>query len=339
MPLTFTQKLQALFLTDEIGSDDTFRARERLHQTWWRSFVLALPPGPHPTRPDEDCCSTISPREPGSLMHEAAVAAFEATLAARRAGGGAGLIDERRVRSNLLSSQPMAFNVFGHLWADRDLAAAFVRTFDPSCREVLAVEFEYVPEGGSIGDNSAFDLALIYSDGSARTLLGLECKYTDDFTAKDKRGIYYGAAESRHHGAYQAVFQAAKGVFLRPYAEYVESAALNQLFRNTLLAEKALQGGLFERVSTGLVCHPDHPGAMRAGAEMGAALGRPFHLLTLDEVVWRLQTLATTRALRDTLHLVWARYLGSALSASPLYVPDTAPQIRLGAAAVKALTS
>ena len=299
-----------------VASDDAFRHRERAHQTWWRAFVLGAPPGPHPKRPDDPCGNTVDDGTPGVLLSEDAEAALRATLERRRGAKSAGLIDERRATGNLLSSQPMAFNLFGLLWADHALAADFVRTLDPDCTHVDAVEFEFVPAGASIGDNSAFDVAVVYAAGNERALVGFECKYTDNFTAKDRtdpENRFYGAPGHRSEAAYRAAYGLGEGAFAVPYEACAVNPRLNQLFRNALIAEAARTAG-FDRVSTGLVCHPDDQRGVAAGREMQEALTLPFHLLTLDEVVARLQRMPLTRAQRDNVNLFWARYLGRSLS-------------------------
>lgn len=322
MGISRSQEVQALLEFTYVASDSSFRHRERAHQTWWRAFVLGDSPGPHPRDPDEPCGNTVDPREsnePGVLLGEEAAAALADALEKRRATKAAGLIDPRRVTTNLLSSQPMAFNLFGPLWADHTLATKFVQTIDPDCSSVEAVEFEFVPNGASIGDNSAFDVAVIYSAGREHALLGLECKYTDDFTARDRKdpeNRFYGAPGHRSEAAYRAAYELSREVFAASFESCVANARLNQLFRNALIAETAYRSSGFARVSTGLVCHPDDERGVDAGRAMQAAVRRPFQLVTLDDAVARLQRLDLTRAQRDMVNLFWARYLGRALSES-----------------------
>ncbi len=57
-----------------------------------------------------------------------------------------GLIGEPRIWNNLLSSQPLCFNLFGELHYDLNLASKyFKRLFPNRLDEVLAVKFEYSP--------------------------------------------------------------------------------------------------------------------------------------------------------------------------------------------------
>lgn len=51
-------------LIGNVPSDDNpFKHRMRLHQRWWRAFVLGGEPGPNPLNDRETVCNTISNKE------------------------------------------------------------------------------------------------------------------------------------------------------------------------------------------------------------------------------------------------------------------------------------
>ena len=72
------------------------------------------------------------------------------------------LIDEQRLWTNLLSSQPLTFNLFGRCRANFDYAAdLFALLFPDFIRRVDHVAFEHSPGRGDpsfLGDGTAFDL-------------------------------------------------------------------------------------------------------------------------------------------------------------------------------------
>src|SRR5258706_6885377 len=60
------------------------------------------------------------------------------------------LISEPRIWDNLLSSQPLCFNLFGELKHDLELATRFFRKIFPSkIDQVTSIKFEYSPGRGN----------------------------------------------------------------------------------------------------------------------------------------------------------------------------------------------
>lgn len=73
-----------------------------------------------------------------------------------RAQGG--LIGEPRIWNNLLSSQPLCFNLFGELSLDTTLATRYFRLLLPEeVSSVIKIDFEYSSKRNK-PDNSAFDV-------------------------------------------------------------------------------------------------------------------------------------------------------------------------------------
>jgi len=76
------------------------------------------------------------------------------------------LIKQPRIWNNLLSSQPLCFNLFGELHFDLELATKFFgQLFPGKIETVTSIKFEYSPGRGNkqyIGDHSAFDVFIEY---------------------------------------------------------------------------------------------------------------------------------------------------------------------------------
>ena len=93
-----------------------------------------------------------------------------------------------RLKDNLLSSQPLCFNLFAELSADLGLATRALRLVWPDViGRVEAIEFEWSPgrdDETYLGNRSAFDVAVFYSAaGGRRGILGIEVKYHEDLRA------------------------------------------------------------------------------------------------------------------------------------------------------------
>jgi hypothetical protein len=90
---------------------------------------------------------------------------------------------EARLFSDLLSSMPMCFNLFGPLAVDRELAARVTRRWFPDlCPDGAAVnvEFEWSPgrrQKEWLDDRTAFDAVIFVESNAGRSLIGIETKY------------------------------------------------------------------------------------------------------------------------------------------------------------------
>jgi hypothetical protein len=98
------------------------------------------------------------------------------------------VLEPGRLKANLLSSQPLCFNLFAELAADVGLATRALRLVWPHLiGRVEAVEFEWSPgrnDEAYLGNRSAFDVAVFHSDeGGRRGVLGFEVKYHEDLRA------------------------------------------------------------------------------------------------------------------------------------------------------------
>lgn len=164
--------------------DEPFTARMRLHQSWWREHVLDVPygHGPH----------LSSTTRYGNYLDDDGTEQLRNFLTddicrvyLEREGPG---VEPSRARRNLLSSQPMCFNLFGQLAAHLDLATRILQRLLPDVARVTDVRLEWAPQPASehLGDRTSFDAAVDYEtpDGE-RAFLGVETKLTEPFSDKE----------------------------------------------------------------------------------------------------------------------------------------------------------
>jgi hypothetical protein len=293
-----------------------FKALMRLHQGWWRAFVLAERPGPHPIHNEETICNTITNGQETkkNFLTEEIAGVVHETLEHRQEKSR-GIIEKNRLYGNLLSSQPLAFNFFGVFKHDAALALNVLKGFYPEITEVKEVLFEYAPPEKYTGDNSAFDVAFRVMAGSQTGLIGLECKFTDSFSPK----VY-------DNQSYRAIFQkSGNEIFPRPYSEYI-SSKFNQLFRNQLIAEALLQNNEFGFVHTGLFCHPEDQDALKTASGFQEMLNpneRKFRIVTYRNFIERMQQQNLSWDQRELSMLLWARYCGTQLSKNIIQLDDS----------------
>lgn len=252
--------------------DNRFKACARLLQARWRE-ERGLPIGSFSGRQGRK-------RRIGSLLSTAAAAEGRNFLSpavaylARRAltyqEPGA-LIDQGRLFGNMLSSMPMAFNVFGPLALDHALATRLVHRLFPEldCQAVREVRFEHSPgrfQADLTGDRSAFDVVIGYeTQTAAQGFICFEVKYSEslqDSPPAELSPAYDGLAE-------------ASGLFKEPASALLRVNPLQQLFREHLLAQAAVMRGDWAE-ATFVLLAPEANHLVQRGAGLYAAHLAPF---------------------------------------------------------------
>lgn len=144
-------------------------------------------------------------------------------------------IDKYRLFNNLLSSMPMAFNIFHPLMMIKkkypDEIAGILQHVFPGLdiHQVDDIKIEFIPEPikNYTNDKTAMDAAIHYSDAEGnKYIIAIEVKYTDSLgsnEASDKESKFIIAKES--------------GVFTTLGLAQVKSVC-PQIYRNFLLTEK-----------------------------------------------------------------------------------------------------
>lgn len=150
------------------------------------------------------------------------------------------LYGKPRIFNNLLSSQPLCFNLFAHLQEDVGLASrVFSAMSGGRVAEVEALEFEYSPGRGEArytGDRSAFDVfALTRTEEGGRGFVGIEVKYHENLKGSRR------ALSPRHRE-----LVAAMGCFVDGATQALEAPALEQIMRDHLLAGAMLEADDFD---------------------------------------------------------------------------------------------
>jgi hypothetical protein len=143
-------------------------------------------------------------------------------------------LDEYRLFNNMLSSQPMCFNLFADLRAgimagNDDASDALRAMFSESqIGTIERIEVEMMPQPKSefIGDKTAFDAAILFTGKDGRNgIAAIETKYTDNLGSNRAKDETIKFKLSRELGLFTP---AALRVF--------ESEGFNQIARNFLLS-------------------------------------------------------------------------------------------------------
>ncbi len=97
-----------------------------------------------------------------------------------------GLVGEPRIWNNLLSSQPLCFNLFGELYYNLELASKlFIKLFPVKVDKVTKIDFEYSSKRNE-PDNSAFDVYVEYELNGIQKFFGIEVKYQESLKEETK---------------------------------------------------------------------------------------------------------------------------------------------------------
>jgi hypothetical protein len=222
------QSADALDLGPQRTSDSRFAARMRIHQSWYRAHVLGLPYGTGPTSAAGTPSGTMLTRDDGAAGRNFLTPEI-ARVARERVAQGGGAVEPYRLFHNMLSSQPMCFNLFGPLAADYALAARLLAPLLPEgISEVTSVALEWAPDPASeyLDDGTAFDAYIEYRSKDGRLCaLGIETKLTEPFSQRE----YDRDAYRRWMGSPDSPWRA-------DAERSVQIIAHNQLWRDHLLA-------------------------------------------------------------------------------------------------------
>ena len=232
-------------------------------------------------------------------------------LAQMRVACKTGAVDEFRLLHNMLSSQPMCFNLFGYLELNLDLATRALTALDSDVERVTEVRMEYAPEPAAdyLNDRTAFDAFVAYErTGGGKGFFGIETKLTEKFSQKE-----YDTP------AYRRWLEVPGSPWRLETADELPRMAHNQLWRNHLLAF-SLQH-LSDEFATGTVAVVGHP----LDEELTQTIAGYRALLTdqgclrvwpVDRIVEAVGGAVETREEKDWLEAFRARYLRLELSES-----------------------
>lgn len=286
--------------------DSRFKAAARLLQALWRE-ERGVPIGVH--RSAKGKRRKLGSRIDGDsakqghnfLTPEIAKLAYRESVY-REIGA---VIEQERLWTNMLSSQPLCFNLFGGLKLDMDKANAFFRHLLPDyVAAVKGVYFEHSPGRGNpdfTDDKTAFDVFVVCTtvDGE-HGFLAIEVKYSEVMTEP------FGGSRPRYDELSGSV-----GVYHTPHAEALRGGALQQLWREHMLSRAMIDQGLYAS-GRFVVLHPEQnsqcAGAVRSYQRQLVSNDPSvsgFQVITLDACVEALREIGDAEA-ADSLY---GRYL------------------------------
>ena len=209
-----------------------FQRRARLLQALWREqqgFPIGVPLQ-GPPRPLGSMLATPWAEETyGNFLTTTIADVVRSQVPAEATRGGPVYMRPRLFR-NLLSSQPMCFNLFGELQRDLPLATSVLGDVTSGrVAEVTGIQFEYSPGRGNpeyTDDGSAFDVFVTFiTPQGSRGFLGIEVKYHEDLKG----------GRDRYRERYDEV-AAEMECFAADRLRELRSAPLEQIWRDHLLA-------------------------------------------------------------------------------------------------------
>jgi len=269
-----------------IASDSRFKATARFLASIWRRDH-SLPIGSIARDGERQKLGSLISEAAGRVGHNFGSIAIR-DLAARELiyRQRAAMYDATRLRTNLLASQTLAFNVFGPMAIDPKLAARMVQQLFPgTLADVSAVRFEYAPSRGDArfgADNSAWDAVILgHTSTGARGLIAIEVKFTESCEESGGKPI-------------SAQFQAMapkSGLYLDSEAAGMKSPAHRQLIREHLMAQAVVDHGMVEVGWFAVVSPYGNHLARRAAEGYGSLLSEPAATMvpyiyrTLEEVL------------------------------------------------------
>ncbi|MCP3936999.1 MAG: hypothetical protein GY708_16705 [Actinomycetia bacterium] len=218
-----------------VSSDSAYQRRLRLLQSLWRC-EQDLPAGEHRGEPLGS--SLAMPFAQETLANYLTPTIQELVREEVEGPKGEGkLFATPRIYNNLLSSQPLCFNLFGELAVDLDLATAVCAQLWPGVvGAVTSIEFEWSPGRGDpkfLANDSAFDVAIFHTTPNGeKGFIGIEVKYHENMRA--------GAAD--HKGRYDEVADNS-GVFVAPDSGALRRPPLQQIWLAHMLGLSMLEGG------------------------------------------------------------------------------------------------
>lgn len=174
-----------------VAADPPLRAKHRLLQSWYRETILRLEASPPAKGPRKTPVGNWIPpvdmsgsEEPNFLPGAALDAVRERE---RRRDWGGGMLDSDRLHRNLLSSQPLCFNLFGELaHHPTTLADALRVALELPVAEIRDVRIEWAPPRDIAIGGASFDAFVEYTTTKGgRGFVGIETKYTEDLTPQD----------------------------------------------------------------------------------------------------------------------------------------------------------
>ena len=256
-----------------VSADHRFKAAARFLQALWRED-RDLPIGthidranPHRVRRLGSRISIAAGRTGANFMSPNITTVAARALAYREPGAA---YDISRLRTNLLSSQPLAFNLFGPLAANAALATRFVAELLPgTLTEVTDILYEHSPGRGDprfTADRTAFDVVIRgRTTTGACALICIEMKYSE--AGHD--------AAPPPHPRHAEIARTTPGLFIALDDPRLTGPACQQLYRQHCLASAMLAAGLADTATLAFIAPAHNQLAHAAAATYNRQLTDP----------------------------------------------------------------
>ncbi len=253
------------------ASEPRWRARYRLLQSWYRETVLGAPPGRYGgrLRGNHLPADWLADHPDANFLTPEVIAYVKQRVPEVLAAGGT--LAEKRLNSNLLSSMPLCFNLFGHLRAfPVEAAKVLSAAFDLDIATIERLEVEWAPDPSQhLRDRTAFDAYVEYRTGDGkRGFVGVETKYTESFSPEE-----YDTEE------YRRVTASPGSGFKAGAADVLKGRATNQLWRNALLVVSVRQRERFDFGHVAVVACENDRSLRKAVDQFEQQLDDPSSLL------------------------------------------------------------
>jgi hypothetical protein len=206
-------------------------------------------------------------------------------------------LDATRLFRDLLSSMPMAFNLFGEasLRQNDESRQRLAEVFGVPAEEPSDLVFEWSParrDDRYTRDRTAFDVALRVGDPQgSRTVVGIETKYHEHSTKEAKPNAAHSAPLQRWREQTDFLVSIAEesGVFTPGWQSAVLETDLRQIWRDHLLALAMRKQPAWTDNSRYVLLYPSRNVSFHNAASAYASLlaegDTSFRALTLEEVV------------------------------------------------------
>lgn len=272
------------FVPEAVDGRYPYRGKLRELQSWYREYVLALPAGLHLRGENKRVvCSrltaedvTYDPSLNFLVETEIESLAVERLANAHRWGG---IVNRDRLYRDLLSSQPLAFNLFGFFKVevpehpDSPEGVALVQIlrelFGVDADAVTDIRLEYAPPPSPDSKSgSAFDCFIEYRRGAKKGFVGVEVKYSEDLRAQ----------KPSNNPEYRDLTEKARSGFKSGAADVLNEATTCQLWYNACLALRVRESGGYDEHTLVMASVDDDEGAKAAVARVKDQLTDPDQL-------------------------------------------------------------
>src|SRR4051794_11893084 len=319
--------------TGRLPSEGRATRAHRIRQGLWRAGQLHWPAGEpqkdqrvrdrYPTLPNwlADTHDGVTAEHAGVNLMSAEARSYTRDRLALLAAID-GKVETDRLWRNLLSSQPMAFSIAGHLHAHRsgaavlmsamaDLPVAGLTLLDAAGESLAAYALDgiaaewFPPRSDHTGDMSGCDIAscLELADGR-RVLVTIEVKYTDTFSAKPVVWDRY----QEHLTALGLDEAGTAAVAKAGCSQVLRQAMITDSIRRRGLARGTGQDGRVDEVVAVVLAREDDDKAGKVVQALNRAVGHvvPVRFWSQRRL---LEEAAKVRDLSEWAHSMAARYL------------------------------